>query len=185
MKATRPTPMLPEKVITALYRKDYKALKRFLTKKTINLREERTGRTLLMLAIGIEDGLEMLRFLIDNGADVHLADHQEQHTALHFAAFDLDKEAVRILLKAGADPNAQDANGWTPMHVVVHTPDPRTLLVLDLVSHGADPDRKDVGNVSPREEAKRTAELDLLHCMGLPKQKRKSAGQGKPRRGGK
>ena len=172
-------------MITALYRKDYKALKRSLTKETINLREERTGRTLLMLAVGIEDGLQMLRFLIDNGADVNLAAHKGQHTALHFAAFDLHKDAVQILLEAGADPNAQDVNGWTPMHIVVYEPDPRKLLVLDLVSHGADPNRKDGRNVSPSEEAKRTGQLDLLHCMGSPKPKRKSAGRGKQTRRGK
>jgi ankyrin repeat protein len=177
--------MLPEKIITALYRKDYPALKRFLTEETINLREERTGRTLLMLAVGIEDGLEMLRFLIDSGADVNLADHKGQHTALHFAAFDLHQEAVRILLQAGADPNAQDAHGWTPMHIVVYEPDPRKLLVLDLVGEGADPDRKDGRNVSPREEARRTSQLDLLHCMGSPKPKRTPAGQGKRTRRGK
>jgi ankyrin repeat protein len=179
MKATRSAPLLPEKIITALYQKDYKALKRFLTRETVNLREEGTGRTLLMLAVGIEDGLEQLRFLIASGADVNLADHKGQHTALHFAAFDANKEVARILLEAGANPNAQDASGYTPLHIVVLTPDPRNLLVFDLISHGADPDRKDVQNSTAKKDAKKTGQLNLLLCMSSHKPKRKPAGQRK------
>jgi len=185
VKATRSAPLLPDRIITALDRKDYKVLKRFLTEETIDLREERTGRTLLMLAVGIEDGVEMLRFLIASGASINLVDHKGRHTALHFAAFDAHKEAVRILLAAGADPNAQDTSGWTPSHIVIRAPDPRVFLVLDLVGKGADPDREDGGSVSPKQEAKRTKQFDLLHCLDSPKPKRPRTGQRKRARPGK
>ena len=48
--ADRSTPTLPERIITALYRKNYKALDRFLNEKTVNLRDKEDGRTLLMMA---------------------------------------------------------------------------------------------------------------------------------------
>jgi ankyrin repeat protein len=177
--AARPTATLPEKAITALYRKDYKALGRFLNKNTVNLREEGTGRTLLMLAVGLEDGIAMLRFLIDHGADVNLHDHTGRYTALHFAASDIDKEAVRILLAAGADPNAPDESGWTPLHHVVRGPDTRVLLVLDLVGKGADPAQKDGAGVSPRDEARRLGEGNLLRCMRTLTRGRKPKSKGK------
>jgi ankyrin repeat protein len=37
-------------------------------------------------------------------------------TALHKAALAGDAERVKELLKKGADPNAQDKDGYTPLH---------------------------------------------------------------------
>src|SRR5262245_45000743 len=111
--------LLPEKAITALYRKDYKTLNRLVTKDTVNLTDE-GGLTLLMLAaLETDADARMVEFLIDRGADVHLAGGREHYTALHFAARDLRKDILPVLLAAGADANAQDGNGWTPLHHVV------------------------------------------------------------------
>jgi len=112
---------------------------------------------LLMLAVAAADPTpEMLKFLIDRGADVNLSDSGNRYTALHFAAQDVNKECLRVLLAAGADANAQDANGWTPLHHVVRAADPRRLLVMDLLKHGADPTLKDPSNTSPIEAARGT-----------------------------
>lgn len=165
--------VLPKRIEIALYRLDFKALKRFVNKQTVNLQDTDDGRTLLMLAVGLEDALGLIRFLIDRGADVNLADHTGGHTALHFAAINLDKEAIRILLAAGADPNAQDASGWTPLHHVVRRPDLRKLMVLDLVRSGANPNMRDGAGVSPKDEVKRTGERDLLRCLLQARRKRK------------
>jgi ankyrin repeat protein len=53
-----------------------------------------------------DDGHELLRLLLEAGADVH-GRGLNDWTALHFAAASDDPVAVRILLEAGADPDAR------------------------------------------------------------------------------
>ena len=53
-----------------------------------------------------DDWLEVLRLLLDAGADVHQRGLND-YTALHFAACRNDAAAVRILLAHGADPSAR------------------------------------------------------------------------------
>ncbi len=52
-------------------------------------------------------GVEKIRMLIEHGADVNAQD-DSQRTPLHSAAFAGKKEAVRVLLDAGADPTISD-----------------------------------------------------------------------------
>lgn len=40
-------------------------------------------------------------------------------TTLHIATACCTSDAVRQLIEAGSDINAQDADGWTPLHVAV------------------------------------------------------------------
>jgi ankyrin repeat protein len=175
--AGHPSPLLPEKALAALFRKDIKALKRFLNEATVNLRSDLYGRTLLMLAVGVEDGLGLVRLLIEAGADVNLADTRGRYTALHFAVIDFRLEAVRVLLKAGADPNARDASGWSPLHHLVRGHDLMKLLALELVGHGADPDQADGAGVSAREEAERTGRRELFQGLVTPKRRPKAKGR--------
>jgi ankyrin repeat protein len=165
-------PTLPERAVTALYRKDYKALGRFLTAETVNLRTGSDGRTLLMLAACATDAdPAMVRFLIDHGADVNLADTAGRYTALHLAACSLRKDVVQVLLKAGADPNAADRSGWTPLHHVVAAPDPRFFLVRELVGHGADPDQKGGAWKTAKELAAETGRQELFRGVEQPKRR--------------
>ncbi|CAG0910827.1 unnamed protein product, partial [Cyprideis torosa] len=41
-------------------------------------------------------------------------------TALHVAAAKGYLEVIRVLLLGGADPDAQDFEGWTPLHAAAH-----------------------------------------------------------------
>jgi ankyrin repeat protein len=172
--ADRSTPTLPERIIAALYRKNYKTLDRFLTKTTVNLRAKEDGRTLLMMAACATDAdPHMVRFLIDRGADVNLADTVGRYTALHLAAVSLNKDIVQLLLRAGADANAADKSGWTPLHHVVSAPDPRFLLVLELVEYGADPDQQAASWKSAKELAEETGRAELFRVVTKPKRRTK------------
>jgi len=57
---------------------------------------------------------KIAQFLIQHGADVNRVG-ENGNTALHFAIGDRNPELVRILLAAGADKNAKDAQGYTPI----------------------------------------------------------------------
>lgn len=59
-----------------------------------------------------------LRFLIEAGADLRLAD-KNGATALHRAVRTRSSAAVRCLLDAGADPAIENNAGSTPLHLAV------------------------------------------------------------------
>ena len=59
--------------------------------------------------------MEMLHLLLKNGADVNGWDSDHQATPLLMAMFRNNKEVMRMLLEAGADPNAVGAEGDSPL----------------------------------------------------------------------
>jgi ankyrin repeat protein len=52
------------------------------------------------------------------------------------AVWEVNPPEVRRLLRAGADVNARDDDGWTPLHKACH--DGHVQLVSELLDHGAD-----------------------------------------------
>ncbi|XP_024936359.1 uncharacterized protein LOC112493618 [Cephus cinctus] len=85
------------------------------------------GDTALHLAAeaGCAENLELL---VENGADVNLRNHRGQ-TALHLAARAHALECVEVLLrKGGSDPNVEDNDGRTPLHLALG----RSLLAYDI-----------------------------------------------------
>ena len=57
--------------------------------------------------------VELISWLLAHGAEI---DHTSTgETALHAAVRSDARDAVDFLLEDGANPNAQDADGWTPL----------------------------------------------------------------------
>lgn len=83
---------------------------------------------------------EVVRCLLDAGADLRSASRQGGFTPLHSAvatdAGAVDIEIVRMLLDEGADPNTKAESGSTPLHTVAFTGDRESLDLL--LEHGAD-----------------------------------------------
>eukprot|EP01071_Lankesteria_metandrocarpae_P003707 Lankesteria_metandrocarpae@DN3125_c0_g1_i1.p1 len=65
---------------------------------------------------------DVIKLLIENGADVRLASKKTGETPLHIAAFHRNKGVVEVLLETEAkkDVNVQDQHGYTPLLVAVN-----------------------------------------------------------------
>ena len=85
----------------------------------INTQQPGTGQSPLHYAVANYDpdsGLEIVRYLIANGADINV--HAEGgNTPLHNAAINprADAEILRLLIANGADVNAKNGVGKTPL----------------------------------------------------------------------
>ncbi|MEA5593236.1 ankyrin repeat domain-containing protein [Rivularia sp. UHCC 0363] len=78
----------------------------------INLIDKDSGQTPLMIAVSNPDvSIDMVCFLVENGADINAVESQFQDTVLGFAvkAGNLDK--IQFLLDAGTDINYRTPNG--------------------------------------------------------------------------
>ncbi|MCY3538132.1 MAG: ankyrin repeat domain-containing protein [Cyanobacteria bacterium MAG IRC4_bin_6] len=79
---------------------------------------DKKGLTPLHWAAALSKTPEVVKALVDAGADSNAREDQLGHTPLHEAARRRKTpEVVKVLLDAGADPNAQDKYGVTPLSV--------------------------------------------------------------------
>jgi uncharacterized protein len=95
---------------------------------------------------------DVVEFLLEHGADVHLVARNPQRvTALHAAASRRDLEIVRMLLKHGADPNALQHKEFAPLHAAAANGDENIARLL--LTHGARVDARTDDGKTPYDLA--------------------------------
>lgn len=105
-------------------------------------------------------GYEMARLLLEHGAHPNMTGT----SPLHEAAACASPAAVALLCSHGADPNAVNYSGRTPLHIVckrtLFTPDALQEQVVEiLLANGANPTSRDASGLKPSEQAADTASM--------------------------
>jgi len=154
-KGRVPFQAFPDDPIRAAYRGDVDAVQRFLDDGFPPNAGNEVGYTALMGAARGAN-LDVIRFLLSHGGQAALAD-KRGYTALHWAvaqpAHDPSSQVacLRALLDAGADPNARNEDGLTPLMNAAWF-DCRDS-VRELLRRGADPLLRDSRGRSARDLA--------------------------------
>jgi hypothetical protein len=97
----------------------------------------RCGGGFAPLAVASQKGnFEIVKFLVEHGAQIDKCDNARHKTALLHAAFKGNVEIVKYLVDKGAALNMQGVNGWTPLHDAAWVG--QVEIVKYLVDHKAD-----------------------------------------------
>ena len=110
-----------------------------------------SGDTCLHYAARNDCCTEVLQAIISHGGDVN-ATSIENVTPLMLACVKGNKDAINVLLNAGADPNIADADGDTCLHYTAWN-DCCTEAIQAIISHGGDVDATNKKNVTPLMQA--------------------------------
>ena len=127
------------------------------TDRTLVNAADRNGTTPLLYAATCSDS-EVLKLLIDRGADVNRAD-REGGTALMFAADDVDK--VRLLVDKGAKVDAKSGMGRTPL-IIAATHAGNLEVVRLLIRKGAKVADQDLFGETPLTGAAKRGDTALV-----------------------
>ncbi|KAH9055252.1 ankyrin repeat-containing domain protein [Lactarius vividus] len=111
--------------------------------------------------------LEMGRFLLDHGADVHSRQYN-LWTSLHHATWIEYVDISQILLENKADVNSRDNRGRVPLHSVSENSYEKgdfPSVARLLLEHGADVDVKDNEDATPLHVASSRGKTEIVRLL--------------------
>ena len=153
----------PEEV-DAEVRESWRARVAGVTKDSVN-EKDRDGRGWLSNAIVWIPEVDVLKGLLNLGADVNAAD-QRRWTPLHFAAQERHAEIAKLLIQNGAAVDPVDKFGNTPLGNATYGQGGLEVMRI-LMEAGADPKRKNEYGSSPMDQATQTGDTEKLAILQI------------------
>jgi ankyrin repeat protein len=111
--------------------------------------------------LGLHTIVEFL--VIEHSQDIHSQDFVDWATPLHLASRWGHVEAVRMLLKLGADVTAQSKFGWTPLHLSSRRGDAEVTRML--LEYGADVSAPNNLGLTPLLLASRSGNVEVTRML--------------------
>jgi ankyrin repeat protein len=108
-------------------------------------------------------GEEIVRLLLEHGADANAPLKNGGQTPLHLYPSLLDEEVARVVLEHGADVNARDATNATPLHEASHLGVNGVIRLL--LQYGADIHARDDKGQNPFMKATEKGRLDTMELL--------------------
>ena len=121
---------------------------------------DKDGLSLLMWAV-LEGNESMVKLLVENGASLNFKERKLGYTALHFAAQQQLPEIVDTLVAAGADIEAKDNYGNSPLFRATFYSNESGETIRALLHRGANPNSANDRGVTPLSLAKLIANFDV------------------------
>jgi uncharacterized protein len=129
---------------TALFRalagRHHEVAELILAQPKLNLNQRGLNRVTALISYASRDRADIVKSLIDRGADVTLQDG-DGDTALHLTVQNGNAELTKLLLSKGAPVNIKNKVGGTPLMWAASTGNEEQARLL--LEHGADPSLKD------------------------------------------
>ena len=103
---------------------------------------DRSGASALSYAVW---NFRLSEILVDAGAKLNILTITEQYSALHLACNTKNADVVELLIKSGADIEAVNRRGRTPLLLAIHSElETATCKIIEiLLRYGADINRVD------------------------------------------
>lgn len=158
-----PAPIDPkvQSLIQAVRSNDIAAVTRSLTADPSLGKAVDNGRSTLLHHAAAFASLDMLKLLLDKGADPN-AQNRRKSTPLHWAVHDEAK--VRLLLDRGAAVDTRQAEGRTPLYQAASLGNATSVARL-LLDKGADPNSRTAAGLTPLIAASTRANLELMRVL--------------------
>lgn len=139
---------------------------RQLIAQRVNVNEPDSGGDLPLIMAAYLGHAEIVRLLLDAGADVKAVDPGMKATALHAAAYAGRTEAAQLLIDAGVEIDKQGPkNGYTALHDAIWQNNIDTARVI--IQAGADLTLRSHENQTPLEMARARKRKEIAAMIEL------------------